>query len=81
MTVLYRTVLSSIYDKYVTVLHKTVLSSMYHKYSRREQIAASDLRVYDPYYCDGAVVSHFKELGFPNVANENTDCYKVVHYL
>jgi len=34
--------------------------------------------VYDPYYCDGAVVTHFKELGFPKVSNANSDCYKVV---
>jgi hypothetical protein len=36
-----------------------------------------DLRVYDPYFCAGAVKSHLKELGFPNVYNECEDFYKV----
>jgi hypothetical protein len=38
---------------------------------------ASDLRVYDPYFCAGAVKSHLKKLGFPNVYNECEDFYKV----
>lgn len=35
------------------------------------------LRLYDPYYCDGAVVRHLTELGFPNVYNRKEDCYAV----
>lgn len=35
------------------------------------------LRIYDPYYCDGAVKRNFASLGFPNVYNEKQDCYKV----
>ena len=32
--------------------------------ARPDQIAPADLRVYDLYFCDGTVVTHFKELGF-----------------
>jgi len=35
------------------------------------------LRIYDPYYCDGAVVRNLAELGFSNVRNDNEDCYEV----
>jgi hypothetical protein len=35
------------------------------------------LRIYDPYYCDGAVVRNLAELGFPNVYNKKEDCYAV----
>jgi hypothetical protein len=33
------------------------------------------LRIYDPYYCDGAVIRNFTELGFSNVRNCKEDCY------
>ena len=33
------------------------------------------LVIYDPYYCNGAVKDHLRELGFPNVCNEKEDCY------
>lgn len=33
------------------------------------------LRIYDPYYCNGAVVRHLAALGFPNVYNCNEDFY------
>lgn len=33
------------------------------------------LRIYDPYYCDGAVVNNLQSLGFPNVYNQKEDCY------
>ena len=29
----------------------------------------AELRIYDPYYCAGSVVTHLQELGFPNVHN------------
>lgn len=35
------------------------------------------LTIYDPYYCNGAVVRNLVGLGFPNVHNINRDCYKV----
>lgn len=35
------------------------------------------LRIYDPYYCTGAVVRHLGALGFPNVHNVNEDFYAV----
>lgn len=36
---------------------------------------AGQLRIYDPYYCNGAVVRHLNALGFVNVHNANEDCY------
>jgi hypothetical protein len=38
----------------------------------------SDLKIYDPYYCAGAVVQHLTELGFPNVHNQPDDFYKTI---
>ena len=39
---------------------------------------ASDLKIYDPYYCAGAVKRHLGELGFPKVHNEPDDFYQVI---
>jgi len=36
----------------------------------------SKLQIYDPYYCDGSVVSNLSKLGFDNVYNNKEDCYK-----
>jgi hypothetical protein len=36
---------------------------------------STNLRIYDPYYCDGAVIRHLTSLGFPNVYNNKEDCY------
>lgn len=36
------------------------------------------LRIYDPYYCAGAVVRHLKELGFPRVYNQPDDFYQII---
>jgi hypothetical protein len=33
--------------------------------------------IYDPYYCNGAVVRNLNQLGFDNVYNRNEDCYAV----
>ena len=33
------------------------------------------LRIFDPYYCNGAVVRHLGKLGFPHVHNVNEDFY------
>jgi hypothetical protein len=37
----------------------------------------SKLRIYDPYYCDGAVAQNLADLGFPNVYHKKEDCYGV----
>ena len=37
----------------------------------------SQLRIYDPYYCQGSVKRHLASLGFTNVYNENEDFYQV----
>ena len=39
---------------------------------------AADLRIFDPYYCTGAVKRHLSTLGFTNVHNENEDFYEAV---
>ncbi|CAE7857617.1 EEF1AKMT3 [Symbiodinium sp. KB8] len=39
--------------------------------------APSKLRIYDPFYCAGAVVKHLGELGFPHVYNKCEDFYAV----
>jgi hypothetical protein len=36
------------------------------------------LRVYDPFFCKGSVVSHLKQLGFPHVYNRNEDFWAVL---
>jgi len=36
-----------------------------------------DVRIYDPYYCNGAVRRNLDSIGFPNVYNQKEDCYKV----
>jgi hypothetical protein len=36
-----------------------------------------ELKIYDPYYCNGAVKRNFKELGFTQVHNEKQDAYRV----
>jgi hypothetical protein len=33
------------------------------------------MRIYDPYYCQGAVVGHLNGLGFMSVTNSNRDFY------
>ena len=39
--------------------------------------ATSTLRIYDPYYCDGAVKRNFASLGFSNVYNRKENCYEM----
>lgn len=38
---------------------------------------AADLKIYDPYFCAGAVKRNLGSRGFPNVYNENEDFYAV----
>jgi hypothetical protein len=39
---------------------------------------APDLKIYDPYYCAGAVTTHLNALGFDHVYNKPEDFYKVI---
>ena len=41
-------------------------------------VDAAALRIFDPYYCNGAVVRHLGALGFPRVHNANEDFYAVL---
>lgn len=38
---------------------------------------SAEIFIYDPYFCNGAVVNNLKSLGFTNVHNRKEDCYKV----
>ena len=40
----------------------------------------SETRIYDPYYCDGAVKRHLRELGFSNTKNDKVDFYATKAY-
>ena len=46
----------------------------------RMKIKRSKLRIYDPYFCRGAVKSYLGNLGFTYVYNENEDFYKSERY-
>jgi hypothetical protein len=37
-----------------------------------------ELAIYDPYYCNGAVVRHLASRGFGNVYNRNEDFYRTI---
>lgn len=37
--------------------------------------SGTNATIYDPYYCNGAVVRNLNQLGFPNVHNVKQDCY------
>ena len=37
-----------------------------------------ELAIYDPYYCNGAVVAHLGARGFPRVHNRNEDFYHMI---
>ena len=39
-------------------------------------VAAKDLRIYDPYYCEGGMRAHLAALGFHTVINRNVDFYR-----
>ena len=36
-----------------------------------------DVKIYDPYFCNGAVIENLNALGFPCVYNKKEDCYGV----
>ncbi len=40
--------------------------------------SAEELVIYDPYYCQGNMVSRLQSLGFKNIVNRNRDFYKDV---
>ena len=37
-----------------------------------------DLVIYDPYFCNGAVIRHLAARGFPHVYNKNEDFYRMI---
>ena len=42
------------------------------------EVEPASLRLYDPFYCNGASAEHLKSLGFPNVYNVREDWYAAV---
>lgn len=54
------------YHDIVPILHALVEAK-----GKEDQLA-----IYDPYYCNGSVIRHLSEIGFPNVYNLKEDCYK-----
>ena len=43
----------------------------------KKSMPSRNVRIYDPYFCNGGVVKHLNQLGFPNVHNQMDDCYQV----
>lgn len=44
-----------------------------------EQLKTKEtLRIYDPYYCEGSVISNLGKLGFSSVYNQNEDFYYIM---
>ena len=37
-----------------------------------------DLKIYDPYYCDGQIVKSLNDLGYKDVYNKEEDFYKTL---
>lgn len=52
------------------------LARIPHHHRRLGKLPA-DLRIYDPFYCEGAVIRHLSSLGFKNVYNRCEDFYAV----
>lgn len=44
--------------------------------SKQINVPPCQLRIWDPYYCDGTVKRHLSFLGFDNVINQNSDFYQ-----
>ena len=53
----------------------TDISPVLHALATARGVLPAALRVYDPYYCNGAVVRHLGALGFVSVRNVNEDFY------
>ena len=55
--------------------HVTPLMKLLAKELRKQQ---SELGLWDPYFCKGAMVGKLNSLGFDHVHNVNEDCYQVM---
>lgn len=54
------------------------IASVLHRLAAIIGVAASKLRIWDPYFCNGAVKRHLADAGFSTVHNEPEDFYAVV---
>lgn len=46
--------------------------------AQKRGVTSRELRIYDPYYCAGAVVRNLTRRGFPRVHNKNEDFYAAI---
>jgi hypothetical protein len=53
---------------------EAVLAALAKKLSK----SRAQLRIWDPYFCEGAVTQHLKALGYSSVHHENADFYAVI---
>lgn len=51
------------------------LSLLLKKDQHSNAASTVSFRIYDPYYCDGAVIRNFASLGFTDVYNRKENCY------
>lgn len=54
------------------------IAPLLHLLAQKLDKPASELRIYDPYYCAGGTVQHLEALGFSNVINKPEDFYKAI---
>lgn len=51
------------------------IAGLLHAIACARGLKSEELRIYDPYFCNGAVKRHLAALGFPLVYNANEDFY------
>ena len=51
------------------------IAPLLHRLARRLDKTPSALRIYDPYYCEGGMLKHMRQLGFESVYNRPEDFY------
>jgi hypothetical protein len=51
------------------------IAPLLHRLARRLDKTPGSLRIYDPYYCEGGMLTHMHALGFESVYNRPEDFY------
>ena len=51
------------------------IAPLLNRLARRLDKTPSALRIYDPYYCEGGMLKHMRQLGFESVYNRPEDFY------
>jgi hypothetical protein len=65
------------YEQIVGVLRMLAATNINIK-NNKSSNDKNNVMIWDPYYCDGAVVQHLHSLGFANVWHENCDFYATI---